>query len=335
VISSTHKWLRRAQTLTVLWVVTAIVTASFVPLLLGAAVLDVARYVTQRRPWMAVRLLAFLLIYCWAECVGVLLLTSAWLFAGFGTQRATRLIAWTYRIQTGWVSVLFASIQRVFSLKFAAEGFEQSTPGPILVFIRHCSIIDTLLPTVFLSAAHGLRLRFVLKRELLSDPCLDIAGSRLPNYFAARDGADSAREIAEVSQLAKGLGPSDGVLLYPEGTRFSERKRAQLIAKLREKDPAAAERAEALKNVLVPRLGGALAVLDASDADVLFFAHHGLDGFASFKEMFRGVLVGRTVQLRVWRVARRDIPTLAAERVLWLHAQWQKLDQVIETLAQR
>ena len=72
----------------------------------------------------------------------------------------------------------------------------------MLLFPRHVSVADTLLPAVFVSSRNGILLRHVLKRELLWDPCLDIVGNRLPNCFVRRDSRDSAREIRAVAALA-------------------------------------------------------------------------------------------------------------------------------------
>lgn len=310
------------------------VSACFPVLIVVAMLIDAVRGLRSQTPWMSTRLLLFLLLYLYSECVGLVALAIAWLVAGVGQSRRHRLLAMTYNIQGQWVLFLLAAIKRLFSLRFELEGLDQASRGPLLVFVRHCSIIDTLLPTAFISMAYGMKLRFVLKRELLNDPCIDVAGSRLPNYFAARDGIDSASEIAAVSALAQNLSETEAVLLYPEGTRFSERKRERLLAKLKEKDPAGFARAEALKHVLPARLGGALALLQASDADVLFIAHQGLDGFASVSELFRGALVRRTVRVRVWRVARESIPMAAEAREQWLHQQWQRVDDTIGALKQ-
>ena len=57
---------------------------------------------------------------------------------------------------------------------------------------------DTVLPVVFFALPTGVRLRYVLKRELLFDPCLDIVGQRLPNYFARRGAGATEQEVAGV-----------------------------------------------------------------------------------------------------------------------------------------
>ena len=75
------------------------------------------------------------------------------------------------------------------------------------------------------------------------------------------------------ARLAAGLGPDEGVLIYPEGTRFTAAKRERAI----ERQPRAAE----LRNVPPPRPGGTLAVMETGADVVVICAHHGLDGFAS------------------------------------------------------
>jgi hypothetical protein len=53
--------------------------------------------------------------------------------------------------------------------------------------LRHASIGDTLLASALVGRPHGIFwLRYVLKRELLWDPCLDVVGNRLPHVFVDR-----------------------------------------------------------------------------------------------------------------------------------------------------
>jgi hypothetical protein len=117
------------------------------------------------------------------------------------------------------------------------------------------------------------------------------------------------------------------VLIYPEGTRFTEHKRRLALEKLAAGDPSALAAAERYRHVLPPRLGGPLALLDGhTPADVVFFAHCGLDGFAEIRDLWRGTLVGRTVRARLWRVPRAEIPAEPAARIAWLRDRWAELD---------
>ena len=97
--------------------------------------------------------------------------------------------------------------------------------------------------------------------------------------------------------LAQGLGPDDGVLIYPEGTRFTPERRARAIARISERDARLAARAERIRHLLPPRLGGVGALLDgAPDADVVVIAHHGFDGLRLVSDIWRGGLVGLVVR---------------------------------------
>ena len=77
----------------------------------------------------------------------------------------------------------------------------------------------------FFGKARQEGLRYVLKQELRYLPCLDIGGHGLPNVFVDRSGSDSAKAIREVSDLIATAGSDESVLIYPEGTRFTQKTR--------------------------------------------------------------------------------------------------------------
>ena len=308
-----------------------VVTVSLPLLLLIALLYDLAAVVTGRRYFMAVRLIASGWVYLGAECIGITALGGLWLATGGGRIRPV-FISGTYAIQRWWAGALFATIRTLFAFRIEVEGSELLGPGPILIFMRHTSIIDNLLPNVLITAPHTIKLRYVLKRDLLSDPALDIAGSRLPNYFVDRRSTDSEAEIAAIGRLGSGLGIDEGVLIYPEGTRFTAERRTRALEHLRSSSPDLYERAAALRSVLPPRLGGPLALLDAQPrADVVIAAHTGLDGFSHIRQILGGGLVGSTIQVRFRRFAHSDIPTDPAQQADWLYDRWAEVDDWIET----
>jgi 1-acyl-sn-glycerol-3-phosphate acyltransferase len=167
-----------------------------------------------------------------------------------------------------------------------------------------------------------------MKRELLWDPCLDIVGQRTRNAFVRRGSGEREKEIALLRGLAADLGERDGVLLFPEGTRFSPAKRQRALAHLADAGQAARlAHAERLRHVLPPRRGGALALLETRpDVDVAFLAHIGFEGTANLNDIWNGKLIGRTIRLYFWRVPSADIPQTAAGRVEWLDTQWERVD---------
>ena len=173
-----------------------------------------------------------------------------------------------------------------------------------------------------------MQLRYVLKRELLWDPCLDIVGNRLPNVFVERDTPDSSHEIDQLRSLCADLGPRDGVLIYPEGTRFSQAKRERVLEHFSQAgDSGSLAYTKLLETVLPPRPGGTLALLEAApDVDVLTCAHAGFESAASLSEVWRGALLNRTIHVRFKRIARSDVPEGREEQVAWLQAEWRQVD---------
>ena len=317
-------WRRRLRTIPRTFAFTAFLWLLWPALLLIAGVLDSVRFLASRVPFATTRLLLFGMFYGMAEIVGMLALAFVWLVAG---RDAERLITLTYRVQGAWVRALFGAASVIFDLRFTVHGDEHTTPGPILLFMHHASIVDTLLPTVFVSNRHAMRLRFVLKRELLALPCLDIAGNRLPNYFVRRQSDDNATELAEVRRLAQGLGEREGVLIYPEGTRFTAKKLARSLEKLAKADPERHERVSTQTHTLPVRRGGPLAILaGAPNADIVIAAHRGLAGFAELGDIWRGGMVGRRPEIQFWRIPRGEVPEGEDEQLKFLDAAWARVD---------
>ncbi|MGD8318227.1 MAG: 1-acyl-sn-glycerol-3-phosphate acyltransferase [Myxococcales bacterium] len=297
-------------TLAPIWLPVAIVMGSF-----------------RRKHFIVLRLLAFFWVYFSVELLGLLAAGTIYLITPGNVPRRRDLF---FHLSCRWGSTLFAWICRLLSLSASIEGQEHVLPAPVLVFIRHASIIDTLLPVTFISKPNGLQLRYVLKRELLVDPCVDVAGHVWPNYFIDRGGSP-AEEIAGVRRLAADLG-DQGVLLYPEGTRFTEHKKKIALERLQKQHPELVAIAQSYTHCLPPKTGGALALLDdAPHTDVLIVAHRGLEGFAEIADLFSGTVVGKSVEIRIWRVSARTIPNTKAERERWLFDWWKRVDDFVSS----
>jgi 1-acyl-sn-glycerol-3-phosphate acyltransferase len=305
-----------------------LVTALLPVLLVGAALVDLALWLRRRKPWVGVRLVAFLWWFLLGEMRTLLVILGIWIRNGgpFRGDSIYRQVA-LYNLRMSWARWHLAGIRVTFGLRFEVEDLDSAGPGPIVLFIRHASIVDNLLPDTLVAHAHGLGLRYVIKRELQSIPVIDIGGRWVPTNFVRRGSGDSATEVERLRLLAEDMHPGEGILVYPEGTRFTKAKLARAKEKIAEGQPEIASRAERLQNLLPPRLGGPLAVLeDTVGTDVVFCAHVGFDGFATIGDIWRGKLVGRTIAVRFWRVPAAEIPTDREGRIDWLYEHWQELD---------
>ncbi len=278
-----------------------------------------------RRRMASVRSFAMVHVFLLCEAAGIF--ATAWIWVRYRRDRRGFLDA-NYALQAWWTSSLYNAGVRLFSLNVEIEGSEFAAHGPVIVFARHVSPIDNLLPAVLVSVQHGIRLRWVINRSLLRDPCLEIVGNRLPNCFVANSSGDSDREIRRVEALGRELGPGDGVLIFPEGGLFSPSKRERVIARLESGgEPELLEHARTLQNVLPPRLGGSLALLDsARGVDAVFIAHTGLESATRYQSILGGELIGGTVRIRMWRVPANTIPTTRDARVAWLYEHWHMVD---------
>ena len=305
-----------------------VLTLALPVVLPAAALVDLALWLVRRKPWMAVRLACMAWWFLFGELRGIAGLAAIYLITGGplgrGSLRRRRLV---YDLRIHWARSHMEGIRVLFGLTFEIEGLEQAGPGPVLVLIRHASIIDNALPDAVIGHAHGLGLRFVIKHELEMLPTIDIGGRWVPTNFVRRASDDPAGEVARLRRLAHDLGEGEGVLIYPEGTRHTPEKLARAQEVIAERLPEVAPLANRLRNLLPPRLGGPLALLDESrGADVVVCGHVGLDGFEYIRDIWAGGLVGTTVRVRFWRYPAADVPTGETERIAWLYELWQVLD---------
>lgn len=314
------RWPRRFAALALYGALTALAWG-LLPVWLGlGAIVDFA---TDRR-FPRVRAVLFFALYLACEIAGISAAAALWLVRRGASPEQWREANAT--LQRRWTTALFGGAVWIFGMKVSVEGAPLAAIGPYLLFVRHSSTADTVLAAAVVANPHRLLLRYVLKRELLWDPCLDVVGQRLPNTFVDRSGAHRDAEIAAVVALTEHLGPTDGVLIYPEGTRFSPEKLARAREALADR-PDLAELAATYRHVLPPRLGGPLALLDRG-LDVVFLDQTGFEGSASFASFWSGGLIGTTISVRLRRIPSGDVPRTGRDR--WLFQQWQHTDAWVE-----
>lgn len=295
-----------------------------------AAIYDLA---TGGRRWPRVRAFAFFLLYLGCEAWGLAAAGALWLFTLGGLLVGPeRYLGLNAGLQRAWSSALFWGSVRVFSMQVKVQGIEQAARGPMLLMVRHSSTADTVLAAALVANPNKILLRYVLKQELLWDPCLDVVGRRLPNAFIDRAARKRGEELALITGLAEALDETSAVLIYPEGTRFSPAKRARALDKLKDQSTLLPI-AEQMQAVLPPKLAGPLALLQASPGtDVVILEHQGFEGAASFGEFWGGGLVGQTVHVRCRRIPAEEIPT--ENRDIWLFEQWAETDRWIRARGQ-
>ena len=317
-------WKRRAITLPVLGLLLVSSTALLPLSLTLVGLLDA---VLPGWKWARVRtvLAAQWIILC--EALGIAAAFALWLLY-LAHRNDTRFHAHNAALQRRWTEALFRGAMRLFSLELEVEGRECATEGPYLLFLRHCSTLDTVLAATLVANPFKIIFRYVLKDELLCDPCLDVVGSRMNNAFVSRGKALRERDLERVRSLAKDLGEGEGILLYPEGTRFTPRKLERALERLRESAaPQLLAAAEGLRHMLPPRRGGATTLLqEAPELDLVFLVHTGLERSVRVSDFWNGELVGQTLKARLHRVPAASIPRGEDEQLQWLMQQWLELD---------
>lgn len=316
---------RRLLTIPTVWVL-AVVVFVLAPLALPlAAGFDL---VTRRHGWPTTRMVAFAVTALWIETTSEIRLL--WALATRAFRRTDRthedhhLIAW-------WVGRLVRGAERVCGIRFEVEGPADLGPGPLLVFAQHVSVVDAIYPAHLLENVHHRYVRYVLTRGLRFDPCLDIVGHRLPNWFVARGASDNAAELAALRTLATGMEGDEVAVIFPGGGLFTPERRARAAERLDELGAPQAGAAARLRNVMPPRPGGIHAFFEAGpDAHVLIVGHVGFEALASIKRLWQVLPVRQPIRIRVWRHERSEVPEDEQGRLDWMYERWAAMDDWIE-----
>ncbi len=273
------------------------------------------------------RVMSFGLWWSWLETIGVVVSAGLWA-CGRSTDRARH-----YRLQAWWAGRLVAGLRAVCGLRIEVEGAEALATGPVVICSRHSSLADSLLPAWILARTGSMRPHYVMKRELLLDPCLDIVGNRVPNYFVDRGAPDTTPELRGIERLAADVGPRDAAVIFPEGGVATSTRRRRAMANLIERDPARYSRLVLLSHLAPPRAKGTIALLRAApDADVVLMAHVGLEGLGRLADAPRHIPLDAPVRVRLERVARADVPS-ESDFAAWLDTKWLEMDAWVEAAA--
>jgi 1-acyl-sn-glycerol-3-phosphate acyltransferase len=305
-----------------------------------SALLAVALVATLSSPaWVAVAVvidalrlrwrfpLARLLLFGWywsiIECAGVFISFALWM-SGQSSNHVLH-----YRLMGWWAGKLMTGLRIAMSASIDVDDTDAFEEGNAVVLCRHASLADSLVSAWVICTRRGLSPRYVLKRELLWDPCLDIVGLRVPNYFVDRGSHQSNRELTAITRLSVDLATSDVAVIFPEGTRSSEAKRKRAIDKIRDQSPERLAATEGLRHLIPVRPSGTLALFDgASQADLVIVWHTGFDGLSTFGGVLKAL--GRGDMQIVFRARRLQRSLLSDINVAWLDQIWAKMDREVD-----
>jgi 1-acyl-sn-glycerol-3-phosphate acyltransferase len=323
------KWKRRAVSIPLMLGITVVAVVGGPVIIAITALYDLAR---MRLGLPTVRVYLFLLQYAINDSVEIVVAPVLWMRAGFGRRLDDPASRHRHeRVQRWSIDVMARRAEQLFGVRIEVDEAVGAAlePVPAIVLCRHVNLIDTALPSLLY---HRLRysVRGVIMAEMLADPGFDLLYGRLGSEFIPRDNGPQARQA--IARLAAGLDRATVAVIFPEGRLFRPELLRRIIERLGEKDPPRAARLAGLRHVLPPRPGGVLELLAACpDADVVVIAHVGLDRFATFTDLARGVPLREPLQVTAWRIPRREVPDDGASQVEWLDKIWCDVDDWIDT----
>ncbi len=300
--------------------------------------LIVAAAASPRLPgrWRALRLLWFALAWLALESAALLVCLGLWVASGFGGRlRSESYQERHYALMRWFLGTLFGVATSAFRLNVEIEEPELTKAEvaarlarPVIVLSRHAGPGDSFLLVHHLLTRYQRRPRIVMKAMLQLDPGLDVVINRLPNAFV-RPGRGTG-VVREIERLARGLGPSGALVIFPEGGNYTERRRLRAIERLEHHQRVEeAARARTMRHLLAPRTGGALtAIAAAPDADVIFVAHTGLEDLVTLGDIWRALPMEQSLKARWWRVPTAEVPRglPEQEQVRWLYEWWARID---------
>ena len=318
-------WRRRAVTIPLFYLVGTLLIA-LAPVIL---LLCLVAALFEKRRLAKLRFMSFLGGYFAGEMLFLLLAALQWLLlAGWTKAGRARLSRATEGLANAWGLVLYTLGRLSFDLTISIEGLDSlKQPGPLIVLLRHASLGDTPLGPTYLGHYFGFRLRYVVKRELINDPVFDVIGTRLGSCFVRRGSKNGGREVEAVCAQLSQMSSRDAIILYPEGTRYSEDKRLKVLEKLRRDNPAIHAKAAQLHHVLPPQLGGPVELLCRNpSADVVICQHVGYEVASSFRDLVDGRAVHQRIEVLFRRIPYAELPKEREAITMWLLDEWKKLD---------
>ena len=279
-----------------------------------------------RRNWRfpLVRFTSFGLLWAWLETLGIIGAIALWVVGQSHNKNAN------FALQKLWTRGVVGALGLTVGLRIEVEGAAELGDGPFIALCRHASLADSVMSAWVFMTASRLRPRYVLKKELKLDPCLDVVGHRLPNYFLDRSSSNVASELQGIEQMALGLTAQEIAVIFPEGTRANDVKRQRILERIRERSPERAMKLEKLKYLMAPKTAGVTALLTTvPNAKVVTMWHAGFDGMDTFRGIVQHLAKSAVrVHVKVTEHQRATVATGEAF-VAWLDEQWCAMDKAV------
>lgn len=326
--STSETFRRRAISVPAMLGTTALALAGF-PWIVGVAL--AADLIRGRTRFPLIRSYLFALQYLVNDSVEIIAAPLLWSIAGFGRHLdSPASIRRHERLQSWSLALLAKRAEQLLGLRVAPAGNVQAlTPGPVIVLSRHVSVLDASLPALVCQRA-GVSVRGVVMAEMLADPGFDLIYQRTGSVFIPRDDGPSARD--HVATMTKRGTQQTAYVIFPEGRLVTPSRRQRSLARLADRAPERAARLERLERLLPPRPGGVLALLEAlPDADVVLLDHRGLERFTALAKLFTSAPVHLSIDIRLRRLRRSDIPKDPEAQVAWLDQLWLDLDASLDS----
>jgi 1-acyl-sn-glycerol-3-phosphate acyltransferase len=275
------------------------------------------------------RLLLFGVCWAWLETVGVFCSALLWITG------QSKNVPRHYALQRWWADRLLRALKATCGFSVEVENIDSLKPGPVILLARHASLADSLVSAYVVTTLAHMNPRFVLKRELLADPCLDVVGQRLPNHFLDRQATDSTPELKALQSLVTDIDASTVGIIFPEGTRANNKKRTRALEKIATNDPDRADRLSDMRHLLPPRPAGAAAMLrGCTSADVVVAWHVGFEGLDTFGGILKAISSDMPpIRFHLRRVSRDEIPDASISNgegfTRWLDDEWMRMDREV------
>jgi len=312
-----------------------LLVAAVVFAVIGAIAAVCAPLSRRRR---VLRMAAFAFNYCVVELAVIVAAGLLWLRHVLPGRRGSE---W----KKGWVEanqgLLAWALGRVLGAARRFLGFEvvvvdtSDASGlaeldPLLVLARHGGPGDSFALVHLLLTRYHRSVRIVLKDILQLDPALDLLLNRLDCCFLGPSSGDGRDITDRLAHMAGGLGPSDALLLFPEGANWTPDRRQRAIRHLwRHQKAHAARAATLMTNVLPPRPDGVFTCLDANPAlGVVVVAHAGLDRIVRAGQAWDQLPLDTPMTVRAWPTA--DVPKEPEDRLAWLTLEWAVVDEWVD-----